>query len=74
MSTNKTEGAYERMALQMLLRHELPEDFEARIEITAKGGKTAKAVFVFDGNAAKVKSSIADLGLKRSIVGVVPCW
>lgn len=71
MATNKTVGAYERKALEMLLRHELPEEFEVRIEITAKGDQKASAMFAFDGNVTKVK---ADLGALKSKRIMPPCW
>lgn len=68
MGMNKTEGAYERKMLELLLRHELPDDCEVRITVTPKA---AEAVFSLDGEMAKVRSNIATLGVRRF---VPPCW
>jgi hypothetical protein len=74
MNKNNPVGAYERRFLEMLLRHELPEHCDVRIEVTPKGGKTAEATFAFDGDATTVKANIKDLGLKRLILPSPPCW
>jgi len=70
MGMNKTEGAYERKMLELLLRHELPDDCEVRITVIPKA---AEAVFSLDGDMARVKSSIATLGVRR-FIPPGPCW
>jgi hypothetical protein len=78
MGMNKTEGAYERKFLELLLRHELPDDCEVRITVTPKGGQAAEAVFSFDGDMAKVKTNVATLGVRRlinkNVSGGPTCW
>ncbi len=74
MSTNKTIAGYERNFLQMLLRHELPKSCEVHITVSSGDGKKANAVFAFEGDAARVKSNVAELGLRRLIVQDNPCW
>lgn len=73
MDKTNVVGAYERRFLEMLLRHELPENCDVHIEVTPKGGKTGGATFAFHGAATTVKANLNDLGLKR-LVAFPPCW
>ena len=63
------ERAYERMFLEMLLRHELPEDCRVRIQVTPKVvAESAKAEFALKGNRIEVESDIGSLDLPNGII------
>lgn len=76
MSTNKTIGAYERKFLEMLLRHELPDQCEINIEVKARGrDEVGRAMFALNGDSIEVKSKLGEqLRLKRFISSGPACW
>lgn len=75
-STVRTaERAYERMFLEMLLRHELPDDCTVRIYVTPKAqGQTGKAEFALKGDQIDVESDIGLLNLARDVYPSPPNW
>jgi hypothetical protein len=72
-----SKDVYERKFLELLLRHELPDDCEVRIDVSnVESAKAASgsAVFTLKGGAISVNSSIDKIGLKRILRSEVPCW
>ena len=68
------KDSYERKFLELLLRHELPEDCEVQIEVKPKSSKsTGKTVFSLSGGTVSVKADLRNLNLRRSIKPT-PCW
>lgn len=73
------ERAYERMFLEMLLRHELPEDCAVRVTVVPKRvkgaeAKKAAAKFTLRGDRMDVASDIDDLDLRRVMTPGPPNW
>lgn len=69
---------YERAFLELLLRHQLPDDCEVEIEVSTKSSKTpGKAVFSLRGRDISVKADMSSLKLRRIVNRADPlptCW
>jgi hypothetical protein len=71
---DRSKDAYERKFLEILLRHELPDDCTVRISVTPKvETPTAEAKFALKSDRVEVDSQLHELGLSR-VVGVVRNW
>jgi hypothetical protein len=71
--TLTAERAYERMFLEMLLRHELPEDCTIRIHVTPTVvADSATAEFALNGNRIDVESDIGLLSLPNGVISPSP--
>lgn len=73
------ERAYERIFLEMLLRHELPEDCAVKVTVVPKRVEAAEATkaeakFTLRGDRIDVASDIGDLDLDRVILPSPPNW
>lgn len=66
---DRTKDAYERKFLELLLRHELPEDCSVRISVTPRAeASTGEAVFALKGDRVDVDSQLEVLGLSRTVL------
>ena len=65
MSYVDIKDAYERKFIEILLRHELPEDCEVSIEL--EGPAKGEARFAVKGPSLSVKSNIGDQNLARLV-------
>lgn len=64
---------YERNLMEMLIRHQLPDDCDVHIEVETRG-KTATASFSLTNSHISVESDIASLDLNRIILPSPPNW
>ena len=69
-----SKDQYERKFLEILLRHELPDDCTVHISVTPKEDSShAKAEFKLQAGQLHVNSNVHELRLPRT-VGVVDNW
>lgn len=70
-SETDVKSAYERKLLEMLLRHELPDDCDIKISVTPKGAP-GQATFKLSGGKVDAQADLKSLNLRR----IVPphCW
>ena len=75
MSARNIKDPYERAFLELLLRHELPENCDVQLEVKTKTSKTpGKVVFSLRGEGISVKADLTSLNLRRRIFPSPPCW
>jgi hypothetical protein len=68
MNKDDDKDAYERKFLEILLRHELPEDCTVRISVTPRADTpTGEAKFALKSDRVEVDSQLKSLGLSRAM-------
>ncbi|HYE28441.1 MAG TPA: hypothetical protein VEA61_09440 [Allosphingosinicella sp.] len=76
--SDRCKDPYERKFLELILRHELPDDVKVSINVSepmTRSSDLGSVEFALGKQGIDVRGSLAQSGLKRTVNPVPPwCW
>ncbi|HYE28440.1 MAG TPA: hypothetical protein VEA61_09435 [Allosphingosinicella sp.] len=75
-ASDRSKDVYERKFLELILRHELPDDCKVSIQVSEPKERPSdfgSVEFALGSKGLDVRGSLANSGFRR-VIGPVPCW